>query len=115
MTYIPQEIMTKILEYCDDRVEERQRRLWNSISIIRDVIVDYDGKTTNITYSTLKPSKVKGFKQVVDWNEYDVIDLWEENGCLVDILESDEFWNNAMTNDSYRQHRHYKLSNFGKK
>jgi len=27
MVYLPQDIMTKILEYCDDRVEQRQRRL----------------------------------------------------------------------------------------
>ena len=114
MTYFPQEIMTKILEYCDDRVEQRQRQLWNSISVIRVDIVNYDGTTECISYSTLKPTKMKGFTQVVEWGEYDRY----EDGfgeCLVDVLESDEFWDNAMTNDSYRQHRRYKLSNFGKK
>ena len=31
MSYFPQEIMTKILEYCDDRVEQRQRRLKGNV------------------------------------------------------------------------------------
>jgi len=111
MTYLPTNVFKNILDYCDDRVEQRQRRLWKSIKIIRDVY-KFDGKTTCITYSSLTPSHLVGFQQLIEWNEIDVGNLWEENGCLVDILESDDYWNNAINDSSYRQNRRYPLSNF---
>ena len=112
MTYLPTNVFQNILAYCDDRVEQRQRRLWKSIKIIRDVSVSYDGRTTCINYSSLTPCDIEGFKQLIEWNEIDVVDMWEENGCLVDILESDDYWNHAINDSSYRQDRRYPLSNF---
>jgi len=33
---IPQHIFKNILEYCDDSVERRQRKLWESITVTHD-------------------------------------------------------------------------------
>ena len=124
MTYFPQELMTKILEYCDDRVEQRQRRLWNSIKVTR---WQQDGcncdlgeacadryRTTSITFLTEELQNEDSFMEWINWDNYEC-SANDDGTCLLETISSDEFWNDAMTNDSFRQHRRYKLSNFGKK
>ena len=114
MTYFPTNVMKNILAFCDDSIEREQKRLWNSIKIDRwqrdGCECEYEACTDR--YKTIRISwDINGD----EWNE---IENWaaDPNGaCLIETLEDDEYWKNAMNNTDYAQHRHFKLSNFTKR
>ncbi len=112
MTYFPTNVMKNILAFCDDSIEREQKRLWNSIKIDRwqrdgcecelgEACVDRY-KTTTITWEI--NDKV--------WNELHNWEADTNGACLIETLEDDEYWKNAMTHPDYAQGRHFKLSNF---
>ena len=48
MVHFPKEVFGTILDYCDDRVEKKQRYLWSCIEPCREVSVGEHGMFNNI-------------------------------------------------------------------
>ena len=87
MPYLPKNVLTNILEFCDDRVERKQKKLWGSIKIDR-IEYFHDGNIYCIDYNGV------GGETLMEQTSYD-IDNWE-GICLNITLASDEYWNNRI-------------------
>ena len=72
MTYFPKQVLTKILAYCDDRVEQRQREL--------------KGKVLDIFYRNSQLSyEISGYVYICNDDDLPVDQLFDEN--FKDLIE----------------------------
>jgi len=107
--------MKNILAFCDDGIEREQRRLWKSIEVYRD---QQDGCDCDLGEDCVDRYKTTYIRWEINDTDWNVIENWgaDPNGsCLIETLEGDEYWKNAMNNPDYARHRHFKLSNFTKR
>ena len=113
MTYLPTNVFKHILDYCDDRIEQNQRRLWKSIKIMRYSDVDDKGKITFIRYCTHQPVDGNNLLFLKLWGEYNSnwCNLEDNDRCLSLCLEEERFWSAWR---QYPQHCYmsFPLSNF---
>ena len=91
MTYLPEDAFKNILEFADDRIEQKQRQLMRSIKIERD---EYDEKFIYTT-SNQKLLWIKEEEIMETYND-DVDEALYYWRC-----GSDELYNNINTNGRY--------------
>ena len=91
MTYLPTDIMKNVLNYCDDRIERKQKTLWESIKIQRVFIIERDGSRCFVEddiYNIRSTYKIFSmafhFQGCKDKNGFvwDLTNIDEEGGCI---------------------------------
>ncbi len=107
MTYFPQEIMTTILEYCDDRVERRQRLL--------------KGKVLDVIHRNKDNLSVSGIMEDLTDEDYDepiteeqlFVDYYE-NFMMDDPDHLEIHTMNIIESKSILVSKKYNINRFGK-
>jgi hypothetical protein len=100
--YFPKEAMKKILDFCGETIEQKQRRLWKRIKIDRREYW-HDGHACGCGENGNPCSDHEKLTDIEYISGGDTIiqqDNWEcdqENGdCLSVVLADDEYWNNRI-------------------
>ena len=79
MTYLPADIMKNILSYCDDRIERKQKRLWNSIKArkTREPTAMYNGHRIDKWTESQFMVETETHLEIIDYTTF-----FTENGEL---------------------------------
>tara|TARA_B100001093_G_C26459048_1_gene855627 strand:+ start:253 stop:690 length:438 start_codon:yes stop_codon:yes gene_type:complete len=66
MVLFPKNVFKLICQYCDDRIEKRQKRLWRSIVPVRSEYVHIDPWSESFTLGTCIDNTYSS--EYIDWN-----------------------------------------------
>lgn len=89
MTYLPTNTFKNILSYCDDRIECRQRQLWNSIRIKSFATIDTTSGVGINIYRRVRFSDGDTVKMI----DYGLTPFNSSSNTLIDSITPNDFSN----------------------